>query len=70
MTSPEAQQHYWYCRRCNEEVGDYHVTYQELHDGCGGQCDSLPITDMPLIQSLEAEIKRLREERSRLLSKK
>ena len=26
---------YWYCPHCREEVGDYSVTYGELHDQCG-----------------------------------
>lgn len=26
---------YWWCQNCKEEVGSYHVTYQEKHESCG-----------------------------------
>jgi ribosomal protein S27AE len=29
----------WVCGRCGEEVDSSHVTFEETHDGCGGDCD-------------------------------
>ncbi len=26
---------YWWCPNCKEEIGAYHVTYQEKHESCG-----------------------------------
>jgi hypothetical protein len=26
---------FWWCPHCKEEVGSYHVTYQERHESCG-----------------------------------
>lgn len=26
---------YWWCPNCKEEIGAYHVTFQEQHEDCG-----------------------------------
>ena len=28
----------WTCEKCHEVVEGYNVTYNELHEGCGGKC--------------------------------
>lgn len=28
----------WFCEKCKEYVEGRDVTYEELHDGCGGNC--------------------------------
>lgn len=33
MSTPDKG--YWWCPHCSEEVGVWHVTYQEFHEACG-----------------------------------
>ena len=30
--------HYWVCEECGQGVYPINVTYEELHEGCGGIC--------------------------------
>src|ERR1035437_6260039 len=53
---------YWWCPNCKAEVDGSRVTYQEKHDSCGHQVESIPV-GLATYDELTAELDAAKKER-------
>lgn len=53
----------WWCFKCEAFVPDLQVTFEEVHDGCGGQCGDPPVKLESEIERQQGEIRSLIWER-------
>lgn len=47
---------YWWCHDCSEEVAPSRVTSSEFHDSCGHPCEWIEAKSVLLVERLTAEL--------------